>query len=190
MEFDIVPFQARLERLAFNNHMQIVQFADITSSEVPEFKNFTRAMVIGQSFGDLLMDKFNEETFKFHLELIKKHVALTAYQIYHLLTIEGYDAMILEPVFLKGENRLSDLNRMCAKLAGVGDSGENGFFVSPTYGVKIVLCSVITNSPLEFDSEYNVNLCKQCNICKENDFLSSVVKCPYGKNKYKTDGAN
>ncbi len=182
MEIDIVPFQARLERVAFNNHMQIVQCADIESVDKPPAENFIRAIVIGQSFGDKLMERFGSEDFNFHINLIKNHIANTAYQIYHLLTIEGYDALITEPTFLKS-NSSDNLNHTFAKLAGVGHTGKNNFFVSPTYGVKIVICSVLTNAPLEFDPEFNMSLCKKCSVCDNNDYIDSVINCPYGKNK-------
>ena len=184
MEIDIVPFQARLERLAFNNHIQVVQFAALDSTDNKEFTNFSRAMVLGQSFGDTIMEKFGSKNFGFHLDLIKHHISNVAYRIYHLLVIEGYEALILEPMFLKGDTEFSDFNREIAKLAGVGTTGENGFFISPVFGVKLVLCSILTNAPLEFDPEYTMELCKKCSVCKENDYSDSIVKCPYGKNRY------
>ena len=79
MEIDIVPFQARLERLAFNNHIQVVQFAALDSTDKKDFENFSRAMVLGQSFGDTVMEKFGSENFRFHLDLIKHHISNIAY---------------------------------------------------------------------------------------------------------------
>jgi epoxyqueuosine reductase QueG len=183
MDIDIVPFQARLEVLAYNNHMQIVNFANIEKIENKEFQQYTRAMVIGQSFSNDLMKRFNQNIFNFHIKLIKEHIANIAYQIFHLLSIEGYNALILPPLFLLDNDIYSDTNKIIAKLAGVGNIGKNNFFVSPTYGVKIILSSILTNAPLEYDSKFKIDLCQKCNICNSNDFIESILKCPYGKDK-------
>jgi epoxyqueuosine reductase QueG len=77
------------------------------------------------------------------------------------------------------------MNKKIAKLAGIGNIGKNGFFVSPTYGIKIVLSSILTTAPLEFDREYQIDICQNCNICENKDFISSLLYCPYGKDKSK-----
>ncbi len=183
MEIDIVPFQARLERLAFNNHMQIVNFANIENSENKVLKDYKRAMVIGQGFSNDLMEKFNEKIFDFHLNLMKNHISNVSYKIFHLLSIEGYNALILPPLFLMDDDIYIDSNKITAQLAGVGSTGKNNFFVSPTYGVKIVISSILTNAPLEYDNEFKIDLCKKCNICDTNSYIESIIKCPYGKDK-------
>ncbi len=183
MEIDIVPFQARLERIAFNNHMQIVNFANIEKLGIVQLKPYTRAMVIGQSFGNDLMERFNENIFNYHLKLIKEHISNIAYKIFHILSIEGYKSLILPPLFLLDNDFYSDSNKYIAKLAGVGNIGKNNFFISPTYGVKIVIASILTNAPLEFDPEFKIDLCKKCTICENNDYINSIKKCPYGKDK-------
>jgi hypothetical protein len=185
MELDIVPFQARLEKTAYNNHIHVVQFANIENLNNSSLKNFKRAMVIGQSFNNELMEKFNKDVFNFHIDLIKNHLSSVAYKIYNFLSIEGYTSMIIPPMFLKGDNELHDNNKIIAKLAGVGNIGKKGFFVSPTYGVRIILCSILTEAPLEYDNEYKIDLCKQCSICDNNEYNKAIILCPYGKNKYK-----
>ena len=61
--------------------------------------------------------------------------------------------------------------------------GKNGFFISPDYGSKIVICSILTDAPLEYDKKYENDLCKKCTICDNNDIKNSFLKCPYGKEK-------
>ena len=181
---DIVPFQAKLERFCYSNDIQSVAFANIENSDF-KFKNFSKAMVLGQSFGNDLMENFDNDIFKFHIKQIERHLSDIAYRIYHFLIIEGYNALILPPFFFRNSNKFSNLNKKTAQLAGMGFIGKNDFFLSPTYGVKMVLCSILTNAPLETDEEYKINLCKECGICDENNFYESFKKCPYGKDKLK-----
>ena len=177
MELDIKPFQARLERLAFNNHIEIVQFAKINK------KPYKVAMVLAQSFNEYMFNNFSEEKFNYHLNLIKTHIENVAYRIFHLFKIEGYKAEVLPPLYLTSENKDCEINKEMAKLAGIGNTGKKGFFVHPNHGVKVVLCSILTDAPLEVDKEFKIDLCKKCSICDENDFFEAVKKCPYGKEK-------
>ncbi len=176
MDLDIKPFQARLERLAFNNHIEIVQFSKIDK------KPYKVAMVLAQSFNEHMFN-FSEEKFEYHLNLMKRHIESIAYRIFHLLKIEGYKAEILPPLYLKSNYPSSEFNKQTAKLAGIGKEGKKGFFVNPNHGVKIILCSILTDAPLEVDKEFKIDLCKNCKICDENDFYEAVKKCPYGKER-------
>ena len=177
MELDIKPFQARLERLAFNNHIEIVQFAEIDE------KLYKVAMVLAQSFNEHMLVNFTEEKFNYHLDLIKTHLENIAYRIFHILKMEGYNSEILPPLYLTDKNKDCQLNKEMAKLAGIGKTGKKGFFVHPTHGVKIVICSILTDAPLEVDKEFKIDLCKNCSICDENNFFEAVKKCPYGKDR-------
>ncbi len=177
MELDIKPFQARLERLAFSNLIQIVQCAKV------EIKPYKTAIVLAQSFNEHMLNEFSEKQFKYHINLIKRHIEEVAYRLFHILIIEGYKAEILPPVFLNEDDDKSNLNKEIAKLAGIGNIGKKGFFVNPNHGVKIIICSILTDAPLEVDKEYKKNLCENCSICDENDFENSFKKCPYGKEK-------
>ncbi len=177
MELDIKPFQARLERLAFNNHIETVQFAKV------EEKPYKVAMVLAQSFNEHMFNNFNDEKFNYHLNLIKSHLENIAYRIFHILKIEGYKAEILPPLYLNSENKECELNKKFAQLAGIGKSGKKGFFVHPNHGIKIVICSILTDAPLEVDKEFKIDLCKKCSICDENSYEEAIKKCPYGKEK-------
>ncbi len=177
MELDIKPFQARLERTAFNNNISIVQSAKV------DIEPYKTAVVLAQPFNEHMLLNFSDDKLNYHINLIKRHLENVAYKIFHLLIIEGYKAEILPPLFLKSENKECELNKEIAKLAGIGKSGKKGFFVHPNHGVKIVICSILTDAPLEVDKEFKIDMCKRCKICDENDFFEAVLKCPYGKDK-------
>ena len=62
-------------------------------------------------------------------------------------------------------------NRYAAVAAGLGEIGWNGLFLSPEYGPRQRLVSVVTEAPLEQTPMYNgPALCDKCMIC--------VQKCP------------
>ncbi len=183
MEIDIVPFQARLERLCYSYDIRLVGFANIENNNIEIFKKYSRAMVIANPFDDELMNYFEDDIFKFHVKHIKSFLETIALRIFNILTMEGYKALILPSLFLKSDNEYSEFNKVTAKKAGLGNIGKGDFFVSPTFGNKIVICSVLTDAPFEYDGENNLDLCKVCNICEKENHISSIKKCPYGKNK-------
>ena len=183
MEIDIVPFQARLERLCYSYDIRLVGFANIENNDIGILKKYSRALVIANSFDDELMNYFEDDIFKFHVKHIKSFLETIALRIFNILTMEGYKALILPSLFLKSDNKYSEYNRVTAKKAGLGIIGKGGFFVSPVYGNKLVICSVLTDAPFECDEEFSVDLCKVCNICEKESYIDSIKKCPYGKNK-------
>ncbi|RLE07072.1 hypothetical protein DRJ00_08760, partial [Candidatus Aerophobetes bacterium] len=64
-------------------------------------------------------------------------------------------------------------HRYAAVAAGLGEIGWNGLFLSPEYGPRQRVSSVITNAPLKPDPMYNgPALCDRCMEC--------VKACPTG----------
>ncbi|GEM_PF-4063978 len=188
MNIDIVPFQAKLERIAFSNNIDVVAFADLEGLESDYkkgFENYSKAIILGQSFSNNLFSRYKEDIFDFHISKISSHLSESAYKIFHLISIEGYDSLILPPLFLDSKDKYVSLNKRIGELAGIGKVGKKGFFVSPSFGVKIVLTSVLTDAPFETDKRFFTELCNVCNICDTYDFEYSVRNCPYGRDKIK-----
>jgi len=69
-------------------------------------------------------------------------------------------------------------HRHAAVLAGLGEIGLNNLFMTPEYGPRVRLTSVITDASLTPDNPFSGVLCKgkenpkKCNAC--------VKACPYG----------
>lgn len=64
------------------------------------------------------------------------------------------------------ERNMGDLShRHAAQLAGIGVFGKNSLLLSPEFGPRIRLTSVITDAALEPSTPLDVDLCGDCDIC-------------------------
>jgi epoxyqueuosine reductase QueG len=64
------------------------------------------------------------------------------------------------------ERNMGDLShRHAAQLAGIGVFGKNSLLLSPEFGPRIRLTSVITDAALEPSTPLDVDLCRDCDIC-------------------------
>jgi len=63
-------------------------------------------------------------------------------------------------------------HRHAAVAAGLGEIGLNGLLLTPRYGPRVRLTSIITNAQLECDEPFEAKLCTKC--------LKCVQECPVG----------
>ncbi len=77
---------------------------------------------------------------------------------------------------------LPDLSNIhAAWLAGLGEIGWSGLFLSPEFGPRQRLCSLVTDAPLEPSPMYaGAPLCDRCNLC--------VKHCPTQAYEKEVDG--
>ena len=74
---------------------------------------------------------------------------------------------------LDPEDRLAHLShRHAALLAGLGWRGKNNLLVTPWYGSRVRLVTVITDAPLDADAPLDGRDCGECSLC--------VERCPAG----------
>ena len=63
-------------------------------------------------------------------------------------------------------------HKKAAQLAGLGRVGSHTLLITPQYGPRVHLNSVLTDYPLNFDRFLEEELCDQCDEC--------IAKCPPG----------
>jgi len=64
------------------------------------------------------------------------------------------------------ERNMGDLShRHAAQLAGIGVFGKNNLLLSPEFGPRIRLSSVVTDAPLEPGAPLDIDLCGDCERC-------------------------
>ena len=110
-----------------------------------------------------------------NLHFDKKHkpkVRLESYQLYYqiarskawtvayYLEKRGFDSIPSVDIPLK----------TAAVKCGLGCQGKNTLLVTPTYGPRVRLVSVLTAAELDVDEPYKENLCRDCERC--------VLACP------------
>ena len=84
---------------------------------------------------------------------------------------EGYEALPITsdvPIDMMEKKGLwGDIShRHVAMAAGLGKIGKNQLLLTPQYGAKIRLTSIVTAAPLKSDEEANLQICPEgCNLC-------------------------
>ena len=107
---------------------------------------------------------------------------MITFKLYRFLEKAGYLAL---PVAPSGFYRYRDYkevqggfiadfsHRHAAVAAGLGEFGRQGLLLTPQFGVRQRMASVITNAPLQADPLYGARpLCDQCEAC--------LKVCPVG----------
>jgi len=83
-----------------------------------------------------------------------------AWPIVHYLSKRGFDSLVSFSIPLKTS----------AVRCGLGCQGKNTLLITPKYGPRVRLVSVITTAELETDEPYKEDLCRDCKKC--------LVACP------------
>jgi epoxyqueuosine reductase QueG len=100
-----------------------------------------------------------------------------AYYCAKWLRNKGYDVAPISPFLPLDMTKESGLradfsHRHAAVEAGLGEIGLNNLLITPQYGPRVRLASIITNAPLEADPRFEQTVClgEDCNLC--------IKKCP------------
>lgn len=73
----------------------------------------------------------------------------------------------------------SFLHKPAAQMAGLGQIGLNTLLITPEYGNRVQLVTIVTNAPLAADEPYQGQLCRKCrkclNVCPKNAITEGKV---------------
>jgi epoxyqueuosine reductase len=107
--------------------------------------------------------RLNEDTLSQLLKL-QKHAV-------QFLKARGYRALAIPPDSdRKNGTFISKLyslftHKMAATSAGLGWIGKNGLLISPDFGPRLSLVTVLTDAPIEPDGPMEKSLCGDCSLC-------------------------
>jgi epoxyqueuosine reductase len=96
------------------------------------------------------------ESYQLYYQIVRSK----AWIIAHYLEKRGFDSIPSVDIPLK----------TAAVKCGLGCQGKNTLLVSPTYGPRVRLVSVLTTAELDIDEPFREDLCKDCERC--------VLACP------------
>jgi len=103
----------------------------------------------------------------------------SAYYCAKWLRNKGYAAAPISvfiplDMFKEGGFRADFSHRHAAVEAGLGEIGLSNLLLTPQFGPRVKLASIITNAPLEADPRFEQSIClrETCNLC--------IDKCPAG----------
>lgn len=142
----------------------IVGFADIRAILKPEIAHLTKALSIG------VCRNLNENTVSLLASLKKKAVRILKNEGYKYLSIPA-DSDRIKNTFIAKLYPLFP-HKIAATSAGLGWIGRNGLLISPRYGPRLSLATVLTNAPLRTNNPVKKSMCKNCELC--------VQYCPSG----------
>ena len=67
--------------------------------------------------------------------------------------------------------------RLAAHLAGLGETGRNGLFITPEFGTLQRFAMLITDADLTADEVITRNVCENCGACEKACPLEGASKC-------------
>jgi len=96
------------------------------------------------------------EWYQFYYEIVKD----MAWSLIDFLRKRGFESVLSLRIPLKP----------AAVTAGLGYQGKNTLLVTPNFGPRVRLVSVLTTAKLDLDEPFTEDLCKECEKC--------VIACP------------
>lgn len=125
------------------------------------------------------LSKKDPEPYRDHFYENLQLVGRAGLAVVEALRSRGYQALPLSPngVYAEGSNVVQGLkplfsHRYAAVAAGLGAIGLSGNVVTPEYGARVCLGSVICDAPLVPDLPLDENPCDECRTC--------LGSCPVG----------
>ena len=97
-----------------------------------------------------------QESYQLYYEVLKNK----AWMIVDYLTKKGYESLFSLTIPLK----------TAAVRCGLGCQGKSTLLITPHYGPRLRLISVLTTAELDIDEPYKEDLCKECEKC--------ITACP------------
>jgi epoxyqueuosine reductase QueG len=153
-----------LERALLEAGADIVGFADVSNILKPEIAHLTKAISIG------VCRNLNENTIRLLANLKRKAVRILKKEGCKYLSIPA-DSDRIKNTFIAKLYPLFP-HKIAATSAGMGWIGRNGLLISPEYGPRLSLATVLTDAPLKTGKPIEKNLCGACTLCVEH--------CPSG----------
>jgi epoxyqueuosine reductase QueG len=106
-------------------------------------------------------------------EILARELAAMGYKIAKFLRHQGWTALHLPPAAQDRRFRTAPFYHMPAMyLAGMGTLGLNCSILTPEFGPRIYVSSIITDCPLAAGTSMGEELCERCGLCVES--------CPIG----------
>ena len=167
-----------IKQLALSNGADKIGFGDVSSHVIDKYSDLTTAISFVVRLSDSVMDEVKEGPTHeyFHLyRSVNRLIDDIALKIVITLQREGYRAIPIaasQSINIEGNKPYNGLfsHRMAATRAGVGWIGKNASIITPEYGPRIRLGTVLTDMKVKYDKPYNESYCGECDIC--------VQKCP------------
>ena len=172
-----------LEDLLKSNGASLVGFCKLDASPIKNQPHLIYAVSIAVKLSDSVLrtiDKRPTIMYFQHYRTANARLDQLAFDCVKDIEDCGFDAFPIAGSQSMPENKYYGVfqHKTAARLAGLGYVGKNSMFITPEYGSKIRLATVLTDMPLESTRSIISTDCGDCTICQN----ACPVGCIYGDN--------
>lgn len=171
--------QELLVKTLIDSGAALVGFGDLSAVPAKFTKDFPVAISIAVELEKEIISNLDndESSFRAHMierkKVVKELLGLTK----ELLNEWDYDNEVTPmSVLIESNEQLSRLemfsHKRAATLSGLGWIGKNSLFVSPQFGPRLLLGTVLTDAEFKTGKPVSESKCGDCSFC--------VSACPYG----------
>ena len=166
-------FEKELKELLKSNGASAVGFSEIGDRAPSEFSNLRYAVTIVRRLSDTVVETIDGKPtimYFHHYRTTNTKLDLLALDVVDFIESQGYSALPIAAS--QSTNTDKDAYRgvfshkTAAVLAGLGFIGKNALFITPQYGSKVRLATVLTDMPLTPEQPIITKGCGSCEICK------------------------
>ncbi|MBQ9747387.1 MAG: epoxyqueuosine reductase [Clostridia bacterium] len=166
-------FETELRHLLLEKGANLVGFSSLGELAPPEFSELKYAVTIVRRLSDTIVKTIEGRPsmmYFHHYRTTNTKLDLLALDAVDFIEEQGYRAL---PVAAsqstptdKEAYRGIFPHKTAAVLSGLGFIGKNALFITPEYGSRIRLCTVLTDMPLVAEGPVMQPQCGDCTICK------------------------
>ena len=165
--------EQELQTLLTGNGASLVGFSVLGDKAPPEFPHLRYAVTIVRRLSDTVVSTITDKPsimYFHHYRTTNTKLDLLALDAVDFIESKGFSALPIAAS--QSTNTDKDAYRgvfphkTAAVLAGLGFIGKNALFITPEYGSKVRLATVLTDMPLTPAHEVMAPRCGACEICK------------------------
>lgn len=166
-------FEMELKELLTKNGATLVGFSEIGDGAPEGFSHLRYAVTIVRRLSDTIVDTIDGRPtimYFHHYRTTNTKLDLLALDAVDFIEGKGYNALPIAAS--QSTNTDKDAYRgvfshkKAAVLAGLGFIGKNALFITPEYGSKVRLVTILTDMPLTAEKTVMERGCGDCEICK------------------------
>ena len=167
-------FEQELKKLLKSNGASAVGFSEIGDHAPSDFPNLRYAVTIVRRLSDTVVETIDGKPtimYFHHYRTTNTKLDLLALDAVDFIESQGYSALPIAAS--QSTNTDKDAYRgvfshkIAAVLSGLGFIGKNALFITPQFGSKVRLATVLTDMPLMAEHPVIIQGCGSCEICKD-----------------------
>lgn len=169
--------KSQIVRISTDLGGTLTGFSKVSGHLSEALSRYPYAITIAVRLSDAIIDEITDKptyTYFNHYRSVNALIDHILLRIVLFIQSEGYNAYSVpaSQSIPDSETPYSGVfpHKTGAVLSGLGWIGKNGLFISDKHGPRVRLGTVLTDAPLEADSQTAVSKCGSCNLC--------VASCP------------